>query len=137
MGALTIDREDDVAVVTFDLPGEPVNKFTARVMEEFDATFGRLGSDTSVAAIAVLSGKPDIFIAGADIEEFVSIQTREEAETRSREGQTIMNRIADSPKPVIVGVHGACLGGGLEFALVTVDPLLDHELCVLAHREPG
>ena len=66
----------------------------------------RLGSDTSVAAIAVLSGKPDIFIAGADIEEFVSIQTREEAETRSREGQTIMNRIADSPKPVIVGIHG-------------------------------
>ena len=80
MGALTIDREDDVAVVTFDLRGESVNKFTARVIEEFDATFERLGSDTSVAAIVVLSGKPDIFIAGADIEEFVSIQTREAAE---------------------------------------------------------
>ncbi len=117
MGALTIDREDDVAVVTFDLPGESVNKFTARVIEEFEATFEHLGTDTSVSAIVVLSGKRDIFIAGADIEEFVSIQTREEAETRSREGQTIMNRIADSPKPVIVGVHGACLGGGLEFAL--------------------
>ncbi len=31
MGALTIDREDDVVVVTFDLRGESVNKFTARV----------------------------------------------------------------------------------------------------------
>ncbi len=35
MGALTIDREDDVAVVTFDLPDEPVNKFTAAVIGEF------------------------------------------------------------------------------------------------------
>ncbi len=30
MGALTMDCEDDVAVVTFDLRGESVNKFTAR-----------------------------------------------------------------------------------------------------------
>ena len=119
MGALTIDREEDVAVVTFDLAGEPVNKFTAAVIEEFDATFERLGADRSVSAIVVLSGKPDVFIAGADIEEFVSIQTREEAEKRAREGQAILNRIADGPKPVIVGIHGACLGGGLEFALAT------------------
>ena len=84
MGALTIDREEDVAVVTFDLPGEPVNKFTAAVIAEFDATFERLGADRSVSAIVVLSGKRDVFIAGADIEEFVSIQTREEAEKRAR-----------------------------------------------------
>ncbi len=107
MGALTIDREGHVAVVTFDLPGEPVNKFTAAVKDEFDATFERLGSDTTVSAIVVLSGKRDIFIAGADIEEFVSIQSREEAETLSREGQRMLNRIADNPKPVIVGIHGA------------------------------
>ncbi len=119
MGALTIGREDDVAVVTFDLPGESVNKFTAQVIEEFDATFERLGTDTLVSAIVVLSGKRDIFIAGADIEEFVSIQTREEAETVSREGQAVLDRIADGPKPVVVGIHGACLGGGLEFALAT------------------
>jgi len=64
MGALTIEREDDVA----------------GVIGKFDATFGRLGTVTSVSAIVVLSGKPDVFIAGADIEEFVSIQTREAAE---------------------------------------------------------
>lgn len=117
MGALTIGRELDVAVVTFDLPDEPVNKFTDAVIEEFDATFERLGTDTSVSAIVVLSGKRDIFIAGADIEGFVSIQTREEAEAVSREGQAVLNRIADSTKPIVAGIHGACLGGGLEFAL--------------------
>ena len=107
MGALTIGRELNVAVVTFDLPDEPVNKFTDAVIEEFDATFERLGTDTSVSAIVVLSGKRDIFIAGADIEGFVSIQTREEAEAASREGQAVLNRIADSTKPTVVGIHGA------------------------------
>ena len=66
MGAPTIDREEDVAVVTFDLPGESVNKCAARVIEEFKATFERLGSDTAVSAIVVLSCKRDIFIAGAE-----------------------------------------------------------------------
>src|SRR3989475_3193789 len=32
------------------------------------------------------------------------------------EGQEMMDRIARFPKPVAVGIHGACLGGGLEFA---------------------
>ena len=86
MGALTIGRELDVAVVTFDLPDEPVNKFTDAVIEEFDATFERLGTDTSVSAIVVLSGKRDIFIAGADIDGFVSLESSQEALGRVRSG---------------------------------------------------
>src|SRR5207302_1394329 len=33
------------------------------------------------------------------------------------EGQEMMDRVARFQKPVAVGIHGACLGGGLEFAL--------------------
>ncbi len=96
MGALTIGREDNVAVVTFDLPDEPVNKFTDAVIEEFDGTFERLDSDTSVSAIVVPSGKADVFIARADIEVFVSLQTREEAETDVRFRDTDTDRVAKS-----------------------------------------
>ncbi len=56
MGALTIDREGDVAVVTFDLPGEPVNKFTAAVKDEFDATFERLPPDPMVGLVVLSQG---------------------------------------------------------------------------------
>src|SRR5437016_14520622 len=43
--------------------------------------------------------------------------TAAEAERLSAEGQDMLGRVARFPKPIAVGIHGACLGGGLEFAL--------------------
>ena len=37
MSAFTLERDGGVAIVTFDLPGEPVNKFSRSVIAEFDA----------------------------------------------------------------------------------------------------
>jgi 3-hydroxyacyl-CoA dehydrogenase/enoyl-CoA hydratase/3-hydroxybutyryl-CoA epimerase len=116
-GALTWDLEGGIAVVTFDLPGEPVNKITQAVKEEFLATFEALAHDPVVNGVAFLSGKRDAFIAGADIEEFLAIKTAAEAERLSAGGQDMLERVARFPKPVVAGIHGACLGGGLEFAL--------------------
>jgi len=110
-------RDGGVAIVTFDLKGEPVNKISRAVKQEVLATFEALEQDASVKAVAFFSGKPDSFIAGADIEEFVRLTTAAEAERLSAEGQELLERVARFPKPVAVGIHGACLGGGLEFAL--------------------
>src|SRR5207245_8891613 len=51
------------------------------------------------------------------IEEFVTRSSAAEAERLSADGQERLGRVARLPKPVAVGIHGACLGGGLEFAL--------------------
>ena len=75
-------------------------------------------SDPAVRAVVLVSGKPDNFIAGADIEEFTRAATAEEATRLSCEGQELMNRVAETlAKPVVAAIHGACLGGGLELAL--------------------
>jgi 3-hydroxyacyl-CoA dehydrogenase / enoyl-CoA hydratase / 3-hydroxybutyryl-CoA epimerase len=115
--ALTWELADGIAVVTLDLKGEPVNKLSRAVKDEFLVTFGALERDGAVRAVAFLSGKPDTFIAGADIEEFVKLSTAAEAERLSAEGQELLERVARFPKPIAAGIHGACLGGGLEFAL--------------------
>src|SRR2546428_7456873 len=116
--ALTWELADDgVAVVTFDLKPAPVNKISAAVKQDLLATFEALQQDAAVRAVAFFSGKPDNFIAGADIEEFVRLTTAAEAERLSAEGQDMLGRVARFPKPIAVGIHGACLGGGLEFAL--------------------
>lgn len=117
MSALSITNENGLAILTLDLPGEPVNKINAAVKEEFDLALTRLRDDGTVRAVLVISGKPDMFIAGADIEEFVALSSAAEAEKLSREGQEMLNRLDDFPKPVVAAIHGPCLGGGLELAL--------------------
>ncbi len=117
MSIFRIANEDGIAVVTMDMPGEPVNKLNAAGKAEFRKMFAALAEDSNVKAIVFLSGKPDTFIAGADIEEFTRVKNREEAEELSRDGQAMLDDIAGLSKPVVAAIHGACLGGGLEFAL--------------------
>jgi 3-hydroxyacyl-CoA dehydrogenase/enoyl-CoA hydratase/3-hydroxybutyryl-CoA epimerase len=115
--ALTWENVDGVAVVTFDLPGESVNKITQAVKDEFISTFETLARDPGVKAVVFISGKADIYIAGADVEEFVALKSAAEAERLAAGGQEMLDRVARFPKPVVAAIHGACLGGGLEFAL--------------------
>jgi 3-hydroxyacyl-CoA dehydrogenase/enoyl-CoA hydratase/3-hydroxybutyryl-CoA epimerase len=117
MSAFTVQRDGAVAVVVFDLAGESVNKFSRAVKDEFAATMRGLWDDAAVAAVVLISGKPDTFIAGADIEEFVAAQTEDEFRKLSREGQQFLDTLEASKKPIVVAIHGACLGGGLEISL--------------------
>ncbi len=117
MSAFHVDIESGIAVVTLDVPGAPVNTLSTTVAQEFDGLLTRLESDPAVRAIVLVSGKPDNFIAGADIEEFTRLRTAEEATALSRGAQELMNRVAGSRKPVVAAIHGSCLGGGLELAL--------------------
>jgi 3-hydroxyacyl-CoA dehydrogenase/enoyl-CoA hydratase/3-hydroxybutyryl-CoA epimerase len=117
VSALTTAVEHGIAVVTFDLPGEPVNTLSDAVKVEFEALLIRLRDDGAIRAAVLISGKPDNFIAGADIEEFAALTTESAAERLSFEGQEMVSRVETLPKPVVAAIHGACLGGGLELAL--------------------
>ena len=117
MSAFQTSVVGGIARARLDLPGESVNKITRGVREELDALVTAWASDISVRAVVVLSGKPDTFIAGADIEEFVRLKTVAEARDLVRTGQSLINRVAGLNKPVVAAIHGACVGGGLEAAL--------------------
>jgi 3-hydroxyacyl-CoA dehydrogenase/enoyl-CoA hydratase/3-hydroxybutyryl-CoA epimerase len=115
--ALSVEIHSDVAVVTLDLPGEPVNKLARAMKDEFIALFDRLERDRNILAAVLISGKPDNFIAGADIEEFTKLTDAAEAERMSREGQALIEQFEKSRIPFVAAIHGACLGGGLEAVL--------------------
>jgi 3-hydroxyacyl-CoA dehydrogenase/enoyl-CoA hydratase/3-hydroxybutyryl-CoA epimerase len=117
MSAFTTQNENGIAVVTFDLPGEPVNKLSGAARVELEALLIGLRDDTSVRAVVLISGKLDNFIAGADIEEFTALTTQDAAERLSFEGQETVSRVETFHKPIVVAINGACLGGGLELAL--------------------
>ena len=115
--ALAVEVVDGIAVITFDLPNESVNKLSRAVKDEFIALLSRMEQDTSVHAAVLISGKPDVWIAGADIEEFLQLKTANDAERLSRDGQMLLDSVERLRTPVIAAIHGACLGGGLETAL--------------------
>lgn len=117
MNACTIQVRDGIARLELNLPGEAINKITRDVRDELEDALGQLATDSAIRAVVLISGKPDTFIAGADIDEFVALQTREEAYDLVRQGQALVNRIERLGKPMVAAIHGACLGGGLEAVL--------------------
>jgi 3-hydroxyacyl-CoA dehydrogenase/enoyl-CoA hydratase/3-hydroxybutyryl-CoA epimerase len=136
MTALTMTVEDGVAVVVFDSPGESVNIISRAVKNEFIALFQRLESDEAIRAAVLISGKPDTFIAGADIEEFLEWKTAAQAESASREGHALLDRLEALRTPVVAAIHGACMGGGLEASLACAWRVAtDHAKTVLALPE--
>jgi 3-hydroxyacyl-CoA dehydrogenase/enoyl-CoA hydratase/3-hydroxybutyryl-CoA epimerase len=108
---------DDVLLVTIDRPGASLNTLSPSLIGEFDAMLTRVNDDTLIKAAVLISGKPDSFIAGADIEQFSAITSTAEAEQTSRMGQALLDRLEKLRVPVVAAIHGACLGGGLEVAL--------------------
>ncbi|MBW8770022.1 MAG: fatty acid oxidation complex subunit alpha FadJ [Gemmatimonadetes bacterium] len=134
--ALSLVHEDGFAIVTVDLPGEPVNKVTAALRAEFGELFGQIERDSSVRGVILMSAKPDTWIAGADIDEFLAMTGSSDAEALSRGAQALLERLYLLRVPVVAAIHGACLGGGLEAALACHYRIAtDHPKTVLALPE--
>src|SRR5688572_12148613 len=80
----------------------------------------------------LLTGKPFVFAAGADIDQFPNV-TPELARAGSRAGHELFGRLAALPFPTLAAVNGACLGGGMEIALHcdfrTLAPAVRHFGC--------
>lgn len=86
-------------------------------MKEIEPILAKIEQDSSIRAAVLISGKPDNFIAGADISMLNKAKTEAELTEVSHQGQKLMNRLAASKKPVVAAINGSCLGGGLEVAL--------------------
>jgi 3-hydroxyacyl-CoA dehydrogenase/enoyl-CoA hydratase/3-hydroxybutyryl-CoA epimerase len=115
--AFQIQREGDLAVLWFDLPGEKVNKFSSHVMAEFASIVDELQRSPDILRVVVASAKPGIFIAGADVSEFTKASTIEQTKEYARFGQQTLHRFSKLPQITVAAINGACLGGGTELAL--------------------
>ncbi|MCH7232934.1 3-hydroxyacyl-CoA dehydrogenase NAD-binding domain-containing protein [Glycomyces sp. L485] len=73
-----------------------------------------LASDAKFIAV---TGKPFIFLAGADIKMMPLLESREQGLAMARAGHALYKRLKDSPIPTFAFVNGTALGGGMELAL--------------------
>ncbi len=115
--AVMMTEENGVVTVTLNDPTKKVNTLGSKLMPEFAKVLAYVESNSEIKAMILISGKPDCFVAGADIEELQACATAEEAATLSKSGQDFLNRLEKLKIPVIAAIDGSCLGGGLELAL--------------------
>lgn len=110
-------HEDNIAIITMDVPGETMNTLRSEFGDEVRQVLDFLKSRNDLKGVVFTSGKPDSFIAGADINMLASCETAEDVYKLSRDGHKLLNELASQRLPVVAAIHGPCLGGGLELAL--------------------
>ena len=69
---LSVDP-NGIGRLVFDLPNEKVNKLSLPILEELEAIVDNLAKRNDIKALVILSGKEDVFIAGADLHSFEKI----------------------------------------------------------------
>ncbi|MWG36131.1 3-hydroxyacyl-CoA dehydrogenase/enoyl-CoA hydratase family protein [Halomarina oriensis] len=123
------DDEESVefSAVSLKYPGDMVgqivldrearmNTISADMLDEIGEAVDVLEEDDDVRAI-LITGKGDrAFSAGADVSAFASSAEPLKGIELSRKGQQTFGKLEESPLPVVAGIDGFALGGGLELA---------------------
>ena len=112
-----VERKGHVGVLTLNRP-EKMNALSDQLLNDLYAGIVELEQDKDVRVI-VVKGSGRAFCAGYDLspreEPFTTIlDWRDHAQHGSR----LMFAIWNSKKPVIAQIHGHCLGGGCDLAMV-------------------
>jgi 3-hydroxyacyl-CoA dehydrogenase len=104
---VSVAYDKGIAVITANNP--PVNTIGAAVREGLFAAIAEIAARKDVRAVVLLC-EGSTFFSGADIGEFAGPPKEEEY-------RRLFNSLEQLPIPVVAGMHGTALGGGLEIAL--------------------
>lgn len=110
---LSFSTTDHITRVILHRP--PVNALNQELVAELIDVANQCRNDESVWLI-VVTAEGSTFCAGADLKERAGIPENEVINVVIGI-QTIVQTWSELPQPVIMGVNGAALGGGLEFVL--------------------
>jgi len=111
---LSTEIENNVAIVTID--HAPGNKLNTQVYLELTRLMNELEANESVRAIVITGAGNEAFVAGAEIEEMVDLDTVGMMNL-TQVTRVSFSRIENINKPVIAAINGEARGGGLELAL--------------------
>ncbi len=106
--------------LTIDTPDAPVNTLGREAILELETLvmrFEDLIAAGELRGVILLSGKESGFIAGADVKEFDAMVEPVTLTESLKRTHALFERIENLKVPVVAGIHGFCLGGGLELAL--------------------
>lgn len=111
--------QDQIVVLTIDMPGQSANTMNAQYREAMAASVARLqAEDDSLAGVIITSAKKTFF-AGGDLNELIKVGKPEAKAfydmVLSLKAQ--LRALETLGKPVVAAINGAALGGGWEICL--------------------
>jgi cyclohexa-1,5-dienecarbonyl-CoA hydratase len=108
---LNLRFQAPVARITFTHP--PLNVFDFQMMDELTSALGEIAQRSEISAV-VLTGGERAFSAGVD----VAVHTADKIASMFQKFHGLILALTRLPKITIAEVHGPCLGGGAELAMV-------------------
>ena len=109
--------KDGVGILSIDVPGVPMNTWTADAIEEFSELVDDLENRDDLKGVIIISGKSENFHAGANLDMLQSVQAREDIINALDVFHNAFHKMESFKFPVVAAINGYCLGGGLELAL--------------------
>jgi enoyl-CoA hydratase len=113
-----VERNGDVATVVLNRPGK-LNALSQAAWASLAGVMHELSGDHDLRCVIVRGAGSSAFAAGADIAEFPDVRA-DSAQGRAYGGliHAAMRAVGDCTHPTIAMIHGVCVGGGLEIALM-------------------
>ncbi|AGB32431.1 3-hydroxyacyl-CoA dehydrogenase NAD-binding protein [Natrinema pellirubrum DSM 15624] len=107
---------DYVGQIVLDRPHR-MNTISDELLEELSTAIDHLEADDEVRAILVTGEGEQAFSAGADVQSMAGSGADPlEGQELSRLGQQTFGKLEACDLPVVAGIDGFCLGGGMELA---------------------
>ena len=104
-----------VAHISLDRPAV-LNAYSVQMRDDFSEALGAVSDDPDVRAL-LITGEGRAFCAGADLTEFGTAPSLVVAR-QVRWQRDVWGQLIDLEIPVVAGIHGYCIGSGLEIALL-------------------
>lgn len=112
-----VEIKNNVAVIKFNGPGK-MNTISTGMQVEAEKIFKEMVlNNKDVKAVVFLSSKPDNFIAGADIDMIKAFEDKRDLKKLTLKAHDFFNELKKTKIPMVAGINGVALGGGLEWAL--------------------
>jgi len=108
--------DNNILWLTFDKQGESTNVLSSSVLLQLDDIITQIQKQLPRGLI-IQSGKKSGFVAGADINEFLTVKNQQDALEIIQRGQKVFNHLEALSCPTLCLIDGFCMGGGTELAL--------------------
>jgi 3-hydroxyacyl-CoA dehydrogenase/enoyl-CoA hydratase/3-hydroxybutyryl-CoA epimerase len=112
----TTTDDDGIVWLCIDQADASANVLSSAVLLELGGILEPFETNPP-RGLVIHSGKRGSFVMGADIKEFVGIDSAELAYELVRQGQQLFDLLESLRCPTVAVINGVCLGGGLELAM--------------------